>query len=206
METTAISLPFIELLKLALGTGLVAGIATQSFGWIIDRWKSNRLAETQATYLAVRLAVAFESFAIRCAEKISDNDMFRQSEGHAGRPHGTLPNLEEFPADVSWTTLDPALLSRSLSIPNELLLGERMIAFWSDVDPDPSLTRSACDAQAATCGYRAWKLAENLRTRYKLPEFVPKDFSWDTIRGLKKRHDREIARIREEQSRESPSE
>ena len=197
METTPVSLPWIEILKLSLSTGLLAGIATQSFGWIIDRWKLNRLKETEAAYLAARLAVACENFAILCAEQIADNDMYKQSEGHAGKPHGKLPLLGEFPPQENWTTLDPALLSRSLSLPNELLLGERMISFWSDVDPDPSLLRSACNTQAGTCGYRAWKLAEDLRARYRLPEFVPRDFSWDTIKVLKEQHDREIMRIKE---------
>ena len=80
-----------------------------------------------------------------------------------------------------------------------------MIAYWSDIDPHPSLAQSVCDAQAGTCGYRAWKLAEDLRARYGLPEFVPKDFSWDTIKALKKRHDREVMRIKEQQTEERKS-
>ena len=198
MEPTAVSLPLMEVLKLALGTGLVAAVATQGIAWLVDRSKSNRAAEAEATYLAARLVVAFEHFAIECAEQIADNDMFRQSEGHAGRSHGTLPELSEFPLEANWTTLEPALLSRSLSLPNEILLGNSMIAFWSDVDPDPSLVRSACDAQAGTSGYRSWRLAEDLRSRYGLPDFVPKDFSWDVIKALKKHHDRELERVRED--------
>ena len=166
METTPITIPWIEVLKVASSTGVITAIVTQFLGWLIDRAKSNRSARKEGTYLAARLAVAFENFAIRCAEQIADNDMFRQSEGHAGRSHGTLPSLEAVPTQANWTTLDPTLLSRSLSLPNELLLGERMIAFWSEVDPDPSLARSVCDAQAGTCGYRAWKLARELRERY----------------------------------------
>ena len=198
MKATPVSLLWIEVLMVAASTGVIAAVVAQLLGWLIDRLKSDRLAEKEGTYLAVRLAVAFENFAIRCAEQIADNDMFRQSEGHAGRPHGTLPNLEGFPTQANWTNLEPKLLSRSLSLPNELLLGERMIAFSSDVDPDPSLVRSVCDAQAGTCGYRAWKLAEDLRARYGLPEFISTDFSWDIIKTLKKRHDREVTRIKEQ--------
>ena len=192
-----------EVLKLAFSTGVIAALATRGVGWLIDRSKSNKLERKEATYLAIRLATAFEDFAIRCAEQIADNDMFRQSEGHAGRAHVTMPTLQEFPTHANWTTLDPTLLSRSLSVPNELSLGERMIAFWSDVDPDPSLLRGACDAQAGICGYRAWKLAQDLRAQYSLPDFVPRDFSWDTIRALKKRHDQETARLNEAQKEES---
>ena len=196
MEPTAVSLPFVEVLKLALGTGLVATVATQGIAWLIDRSKSSKTTQTEATYLAARLAVTFEHFAIACADQIADNDMFRDSEGHAGKPHATLPELGEFPSQANWTTLDPVLLSRSFSLPNELLLGERMIAFWSDVDRDPSLVRSACDARSGVSGYRAWQLAEDLRSRYGLPSFVPRDFSWDAIKTLKERHDRELDAIR----------
>lgn len=129
--------------------------------------------------------------------------MLRQSKGYAGQSHVTLPALEGIPAQDIWTTLDSSLVSRSLSFPNELLLGERLIAFWADVDPDPGLLRNACDAQAGTCGYRAWKLAQDLRTRYSLPEFVPSNYSWDTIQGLKEHHDREIVRIRDAQREET---
>ena len=200
MEPTAVSLPLIEVLKLALGTGVVASIATQGIAWLIERSKSNRSVATEATNLAARLAATLEHFAIKCAEQIADHNMYQQSDGHAGRPHGSLPKLGEFPPQANWSTLDPVLLSRSFSLPNELLLGDRMIAFWSDVDPDPSLVHNACDARAGTSGYRAWQLAEDLRCRYRLPDFVPKDFSWDTVRTLKQHHDREVARIKKDQT------
>ena len=198
MEPTAISLPLVEVLKL-LSTGLVATIAAQGVAWLIERAKSNRSTESEATYLAARLAVNFEQFAIKCAKQIADNSMFQQSEGHAGRPHCTLPELGEFPSQANWKALDPVLLSRSFSFPNELSLGDSTVAFWSDVDPDPSLARSAFDSRAGTSGYRAWRLAEDLRSRYKLSSFVPEDFSWDAIRTLKNHHDREMARLKKDQ-------
>ena len=199
MEPTAISLPWLEVAKLALGTGVVATIVTQGFAWAIERWKSNKLSKQEGTYLAARIAVTLEQFAIRCAEQIADNEMFRTSSGHAGRSHGTLPSINNFPPGANWATLDPRLLARSLSIPNELMLANRMISFWADIDPDPPTVWNACDAQAGKCGYRAWRLADDLRRRYRLPDFVPKDFSWDSIKALKDRHDREVARIKEEQ-------
>ena len=61
MEPTAISLPLVEVLKL-LTTGLVATIAAQGIAWLIERAKSNRSTESEATYLAARLAVNFEQF------------------------------------------------------------------------------------------------------------------------------------------------
>lgn len=202
MEHTPGSLSWVNLATLTLGSGLVATIAGQVMRGLIDRRKTKRSTELEATHLAALLAVVFENFAIQCAENIADNNMFSQSGGHAGRMSVSLPQLNEFPNQENWSVLAPSLLSRSLSLPNEILLGNRMIAHWADVDMDPDLVRNACDAQAGLVGYRAWRLAEDLRNRYKLPDFSPKEFSWDARRTLKRHHDRELKRVRDDQSLE----
>lgn len=200
---TAVSLSSGELLKLAFSTGAVAAvmapIATRVVDWLIDRWKLKKAAEAEATRLAARLAVVLEKFAIKCALQIADNNLHRQTGGHAGRPHATLPKLGGFPSDADWTKLDSDLVSRCSSLPNQLLLGASAIEFWWDVDPDPALVRSACDGQAGLTGYRAWQVAEDLRNKYGLPNFDPKEFSWDIVTTLKKDHDYEIKRIKEHQ-------
>lgn len=204
MEPTALSLTWIDVAMLVFGTGFVTTIITKVFDWLIDRRKTDRLAEQGAGYLAARIAVILEQFAIGCAERIANNELYRQSDGHAGHAHGKLPTLTEFPPEANWTVLDPVLLSRTLSIPNELILADRTIAFWWDVEPDPALLQNVCDAQAGTCGYRAWRLAAELRSRYSLPEFSPGAFSWDPIGTLKEHHDRELARITAERA-ETPN-
>ena len=198
MAATAITLPYIEVLKLGISTGVVAVFASQGLGWLIDRWKLKKQATIEATYLAAQLAASFENFAIRCAEQIANNSMYHDSGGEAGRPHTTLPHFDEFQDQTNWKTLDPALLSRCLSFPNELILGDSKIAFWLDIDPDPDLIRNACTNQAGVHGYRAWCLANDLRTKYCLPEFVPGDFSWDMMDVLNKHHNRELARVEKE--------
>lgn len=200
MESAPLSLSWVDLVTLTLGSGLVATIAGQVIGGLLDRMKSKRLVEVEATHLASRLAVMFEYFAIQCAESIADNDMYNQSGGHMGRMHTALPELNEFPSQVNWSVLDPHLLSRSLSLPNEISLGRGMILHWADLDMETDSVRNACDAQAGVLGYRTWQLAEDLRNRYKLPDFSPKEFSWDTRRTLKKHHDKELQRIKDDQS------
>lgn len=200
MEPTLVALPFWELAKLALSTGLAAALATRLIDFGIDSWKLRRSARTIATPLAARLAVVLEKFAIQCADQIADNDLYHSSDGGAGRQHGILPKLGEFPPQLNWETLDPELLSRSLSLANELEIGDRMITFWEDIDRTPGLVCNACDAQAGVLGYRAWRIAKDLRTRYKLGAFTPNEFSWDRVETLKQHHDSEIARIREHQT------
>ena len=164
-----------------------------------DWWKSRRSAKAIATPLAAGLAVSLEKFANKCAEQIADNDLYRSSDGYAGTAHGVLPKLEEFPPQLNWEALDPELLSRSLSLTNELEIGDRMIAFWEEIDRDPALVRTACDTQAGFLGYRAWQIVVDLRSRYKLPVLEPEVFSWYRVKTLKKQHDREMARIRKHQ-------
>ena len=197
IEPAAVSVPWADVIKLVLGTGLVATLATQLVAWIIDRAKSERSAQQDARYLSARVAVTLEHFAIRCAEQIANNQLHRDTRGYAGSASYKLPQLDDFPAEANWALLDPELLSRSLSIRNEALLGQQAITAVADIDPDPLLVAGACDAQAGLGGYRALRLAADLRSRYRLPSFTPSDFSWDLTRVLKEHHDRELARIRD---------
>ena len=199
MEAIPVSFSLLDLTKLALSTGVVAVVATKLLDLGIDWWKSKRAAKAAATPLATKLAIAHEQFANRCAEQIADNDLYRSSDCSAGTEHRTLPKLEEFPSEGNWETLDPELLARSLSLTNELEFGDRMIAFWEEIDPDPAHVRNACDAQAGVLGYRAWQIAKDLRTRYKLGAYAPEAFSWGWVSTLKRHHDREIARVRDDQ-------
>lgn len=121
--------------------------------------------------------------------------MFSHSGGHAGRYHGALPPLDEYPTDADWKVLDPALADRTLILRNELILADGAIQFWEDVDRDCIPT--ACDDQAGKCGYRAWQLSSDMRRRYRLQEFDPKPTSWDVVGTLKQHHDRAIAQAKE---------
>ncbi len=160
MEPTAVSLPWSEVAKLALGAGVVATLVAQTFDWLKERSRSKRLAAEHATYLAARVAVILEDFAIRCAQAIADNNMYEQSGGDAGSPQTTLAKMGDYPSEGDWTTLDSSLLARCLSIPNELAISEQSIAAWWEVGVDPDSVQSACDSQSGKCGYRAWRLAD----------------------------------------------
>ena len=195
MEPAPLSLPWGEFATLALSTGFLATLTTLIASGLTQRWRSNKLAERDARYLATRIAVIMEQFAIECVDGIEENHLHRSSEGHAGRAHMTLPKLNTLPSEANWTVLEPVLLSRSLSFSNELRLAESTIAFWFDVQPDPVEIQNAFDEQAGACGYRAWQLARDLRTKYELPDFAPSGFSRDPIERLKDRHDRALARI-----------
>lgn len=199
MEPTQAPVPVVvsawDIAKLALSAGLVTAIANNFLVWLRDSRKDSKISSREATYSSIRISVILDEFAIKCAEIISDNDMYSRSGGHAGAPHGKLPSLAEYPGDIDWKSLDPTLTARVLSIPNELSLSEGTIKFWEDVDRETVST--ACDDQAGKCGYRAWKLAEDIRRRYKLPAFDPKQTAWDVRGLLEVHHDTALKRVRE---------
>lgn len=198
MEPTPIVVSGWDIVKFALGTGVVTALANNLLGWWRD-WKKEGITTIRdARYLAMRVAVTLDRFAIECAKSISDNSMFSSSGGHAGNAHGTLPSLEEYPTDADWKALDPSLSARALSLRNELYLSEGQIAFWWEIEPgDQGIMMNACDGQAGKCGYRAWQLAADMRRHYGLPEFDPKQTNWDVVRVLKEEHDQELKRMKD---------
>lgn len=188
METSTI-------LTLVFGTGLATAIFNQSIAWWRDA-RHERLATTRdARYLAIRLAVMLERFAIDCAEAVVAQDMYNDSEGHAGALHGTLPDLPLFPDEADWKTLAPDFLARALTLRNELPLSDKAIAFWEDVDR--TCIPRACDLQCGKCGYMAWVLAADLRHHYNLGTFDPKLTSWDIVKTLKPLHDQVLKDARD---------
>jgi hypothetical protein len=109
----------------------------------------------------------------------------------------TLPKLVEYPPELEWKTVDVSLASRILSFRSEIVLADRSVAFWWEVDPE--LVRTECDSQMGKCGYRAWQLASDLRARYKLPPLNIAEHSWDPTKILSDLHDRAIRQLRENQ-------
>ncbi|MYI24623.1 MAG: hypothetical protein F4109_04235 [Gammaproteobacteria bacterium] len=156
--------------------------------------------DKNARYLAARIAVTLEQFALKCADWIDDNEAYIDTRGSVGRLRLTLPPLAEFPTDAHWTAVDPALVARSLSISNELMLAKAAIDFAKGVadSEDHLYVRNTFDGQAGKCGYRAWQLAIDLRQKYTLGEFSPSEFSWNSERLLKKHHDQELDARKEE--------
>jgi hypothetical protein len=187
MEPSPAPISWTDILKVALSTGIVAALINQGITWLRDWRKESSTIQRNATYLALRVAVILEQFAIMCADVIGDNVLYRDSDGHAGKSHGSLPPLGEYPTDADWKSVDPAFSARALALRNEIFLSDGAIAFVWEVDHDT--VQGACNEHAGKCGYRAWQLAVDLRKRYGLPEFDPKQTHWDIVPVLKESFD-----------------
>ena len=180
MAATETALSASNILTLAFTTGIVTAALNNLMGWWRDSKKEHTTTTRDARYSAIKIAVILEQFAIECANIISDNQLHNSSEGYAGIAHGTLPTFADYPADMDWKAIDPALAARALSLPNELSLSEGIIKFWWEIEPgDKGILLTACDRQAGKCGFRAWQVAADMRRRYGFPEFSPEQTTWD---------------------------
>jgi hypothetical protein len=177
------------ILTTVMGAGLVTTLLTQVWGSLSKQFENRR----HATYLAIRIATILERFAIECAERIANRNMYDDYEGHAGSSSLRLPELASFPDEENWNTLQPRLLARVLTLPNEQTLAHSAIDFWRDVDTDslPTMFKEQC----GKVGYIAWMLACDLREQYRFPRFDPKQTSWDIVETLKANHDDVLRRL-----------
>ena len=193
MEPTPVSLPWLDIVKLALGTGFVAAAINQGASWIREWRKEAKATKRDATYLALRVAVTLERFALDGAALISDSQTYDETSGGFGNIHYTLPDLLPYPKDVDWKSIDTNLASRALSFRNELWISVRYLKGCFDLGIDHAADE--CSKKAGLHGYRAWQLAADMRRRYALPDFDPLETAWDLVSLLKGQHDKELSEL-----------
>lgn len=158
-----------DLFKAFLGAG--AGTATVTFGLTLWREKVKRRAD--ATYLALRLAVALEGFAGACADLIRDNQNAEPLPGEAYGPCKTkLPALAEYPEDGDgWKALDANSASACLHLRNQIAGSQSAIIlalphFGVDVE-------GCVQKEAIARALEAHALAVRLRQKYGLAMVTP---------------------------------
>lgn len=184
-------------MDIATIVGAVPGtsFATAVFNQLFTSHRERKKLGRDAKYLAIRLAVILEQFAIECAERIAAMEMYQSSKGGAGSLFGKLPELPAYPEEAKWEALDANLLARALTLKNELPLSDRAIAFWEDIDR--TSIPAECAQQCGKCGYMAWELAVAIRAKYGFPPFDPRRTSWDLVQALRTQHDDALRRARE---------
>jgi hypothetical protein len=95
----------------------VTTILTAAAGVGLNHFFVQRPAlKRDARYMAQRLAIILEKFAVDCATSISENDLHDSSGGHAGTMRLALPALTSFPAEADWKAIPPDLVDRVLSM------------------------------------------------------------------------------------------
>jgi hypothetical protein len=175
---------WLDVLKIAVSSTILTTFGT----WGLTHIFVHRATlKRDARYIAHRVAIILEKFAVDCADVILDNDLHSQSEGHAGKRHLSLPTLGSLPADADWKALPPRLVDRVLSMPNELALADGAILFWWDVVGDEDCMQTETDQRAGACGLRAWLLATDLRKQYKIPASSLPEIGWNFVDTLREK-------------------
>jgi len=71
------------ILTFAISSGVVTAIMNQGILWWREAQHDSASTKRDARYLAIRLAVMLEKFAIQYADRIADNEMYRDNDGYA---------------------------------------------------------------------------------------------------------------------------
>jgi|GEM_PF-2311287 len=152
--------------------GMILGTSTQIVIGIKEWVQTHAERKRVANYAALRVASILESFALACANKIDENNDYDSWFYQESKSNISLPQLASYPEDIDWKSLQPKLVAKSLSFPNEVMMGNQQIGFYAsepNACPDDGKDTSSliCGAQ----GFRAWILASELRAAYNLMEY-----------------------------------
>ena len=148
-------------------SALVATVA----GAAINAWWETRKDKHNARFDALTAAISLEGYAIDCADRISDNDLAEQSDGHAGAFMGSVPELPNLSIPAGFLRPKKAEVADRLMIfPQEIRQADQVAAFQWDVTADISVVRETAVAQSAKVGLKALDLAADLRKAFKLPK------------------------------------
>lgn len=145
-----------------------------------------RIAERRSARLeALQAAVSLEGFAISCADAISDHDTAVESEGHAGRLFGPLPELPTLGISVGLLRPRRATVANRLAVfPQEVQQSKQAANFWWDVVGDMDAARNAAKYEAAHLGLSSLGLARDLRSAFGLPTRSLVFGKWDVAASL----------------------
>lgn len=184
-----------DILKLALGSGVIAAIVNQGITWFMGWKKESQANKRLRIYSALRIATLLEAFAINCRKGVADAAVFSETNGDGGIVRSQMPELEKYPQDVEWKIIDSKLCASVLSIPNEVNLCQMTIDHWLDegqfddhsgaFDEHQRFMIGTYIRETAKCGLRAWEMAKEIRKKYKLPTFDPKEISGHEMEDLK---------------------
>lgn len=151
-------------------TGLSIALITALSKWAVTYYTISRAAkkdareqqealERDARYLAIRVVCEIDPFIYACWDVSTDGG--RPGRDGKYEPAAKLPAVS-IPSGVDWRALDPYLMYRVLSLPNEIAAANKSIAAAMDHIATPPLFSSPCRADV---GRRSARALPNSRTR-----------------------------------------
>lgn len=165
-----------------LGLGSLGAIAltaavTTLGTWLVTRYTVGHERQVRkedldrhGTYLAVRVTSILDPFVMACIDVVNDKGQ-RDQEGILEPEHS--PPALDLPQDVDWQSIDPHLMDRILSMPNDIESAQKSVSFVGEMISGPPDYDEWFDErrfQWAGIGLKALDVAMSLRDRYKLPQ------------------------------------
>ena len=182
-------------------TFIGAGFGTAAMTAMISIWRDRGQRQSEAAYLALRLAVAFERYTADCNDLImTNNNAWTLPDEPFPDWTTTLPSLAPYPTDgEGWKALSAELASDCLNLPNRIRESQNLISEvieYHEEDAGDAVEEEACNR-----GLEAWALAARLRSKYKIKAADP---TYDYVGRLERvkqklevAHQEHLARERE---------
>ena len=174
----------------------LTAIVVVLLGALITMAVTQQKDHAAARYLAARLAVILEAYAINSANSLNEWDTYQITGAEQGAMIEGVPDLPEYPDGDGWSALRPDMVERALSLRNQLAIGRLDVASLERLIDDHDEIAERCAEHVGACGYTAVVLARALRRRYDLQAFDPTRTFWDVEPTLRQRHDRIVNRNR----------
>jgi hypothetical protein len=159
-------LTWTSVLPLAATTGIITTALNQVVVLSREFWTNKRREKSEASYLAMRLAVILEEFVVKCVYRAWHDDA-DIAEGARELAYD-LPTLSSYPQESDWRSLDPTLAGRVLSFPNEITSAEMSCQFQGTREGN----QVASGEETVFAGVNALRLAQALRKKYHLDAVV----------------------------------
>jgi len=150
------------ILPIILGSSLLSAIVTT----ILDRCLSAREKSKYNKFIALTLAHDLESYSWQCADSLSNHELARDSQGHAGKLIASPPDSFVIPKE-NYRDFDIQILDRVFNFPLAIRSAKSQIQFWDDVTGQEDAFSAAFN-ETCKLGSDALNIANSIRDRYGL--------------------------------------
>jgi hypothetical protein len=164
-------------------------------------------------FAAVRIICVLDQYVEKCAAVVADDGTIDGNPPGSSilgkdyyRPQVVCPEPPVFPDDIDWTSIEPLVVYRILSLPNQAHQTDLMISFCSNIasPPDFSELFSARREGYTDLGFEALSIADNLRRLFNFTKISITRFSpdWDSAQYLRDQNSELQCRRHRERARD----
>jgi hypothetical protein len=153
---------------LTAAVAIVSSIVTTWVTHLFSLSRKKKEEDSVANYIALRLAILFEDYAIESANKICDHQLVTSSDRTAGKFICEVPMPPPLMLEKEYKLIDLKLLNDILDFPQRCLLANDNAFFLEKMVGDRECTTIALGENTIDMAYRALELGKRLRCQYKL--------------------------------------